>query len=423
MVRRRLIALNMLLAAVLAAAVALAAPPADGPRQDQWLEAALEPAQVYVQAQAIYRLRFYQAIDVRDLQMTGPSTRLADVRQIGPERVFEALRAGQRYRVHERSYAVFPFGSGALELSGAHVLGRVAAVAAPAADGRQAMRLEAPVQTLTVQPTPAAAAGAPWLPAQSLTLSESWSPDVTEARPGQALRRSIRIEAVGIDAGQIPPLQVAAPGMRVDAEAPRIENRLAGERNIGVREQTYQLVALRAGTVLVPELKLYWWNLATDTLASATLPARTLQFAPADMPTAGALPLTRAASSSSSPTPAPLPSASKRWLWLVAAILLCAAMALAYARRVGVRAARRLRRVGRLGNAGAVRDDLLQWAAAIWPQVPPATLPALAERWPDPAAHRALASLERCLYGPQRGHFDAATLNAIVRAVRQFRGP
>lgn len=257
--------LGLLLAVVLASAAILAAPPAAAQNQgrDLWLEAEIEPAQVYVQAQAIYRLRLYQAVDVRELKINGPSARLADLRQIGGERVYEALRDGRRYRVHERSYAVFPFGSGALELSGAHATGRVVSVsavgagAAKAADGRQAVRLEAAARTLTVRPVPASAAGADvWLPAHTLTLSESWSPPAAETRPGQALRRSIRIEAGGIDAGQIPQMQVVAPGMMVDAEAPRLQNRMAGERNIGVREQTFRMVAQRAGEILVPELRL-----------------------------------------------------------------------------------------------------------------------------------------------------------------------
>ena len=422
----------MLLAGVLAASALWAAQPVLATHPDLWLEAELEPKQVYVQAQAIYRLRFYQAVDVRDLQITGPSARLADLRPLGPERIYEASRDGRRLRVRERSYAVFPFSSGPLELSGAYALARAPAVAGGAAastDRRQALRLQAPVQTLTALPVPAAAAGAPWLPARSLTLNENWSTPDTDVQPGQALRRSIRIEALGIDAGQIPPLQITAPGMLVEAEAPRLENLIKGELNIGVREQSFRLVALNGGDILVPVLQLPWWNLATDTLAVATLPARVLRVALADAAPTSLRPVAATAAPLPEPasTPAPLPQTARLppptpspWL-LAAAVVLAAGLALAYLRHPGVRAAWRLRRACSRGDPGAVRDGLLLWAATLWPQTPPLTLEALAQRLPDPATRQALAALDRCLYGPQPARYDAAVLAATVRAVKGAR--
>jgi hypothetical protein len=410
---------------------ALAAAPAASQAQDLRLEAELEPAQVLVQAQAVYRLRFYQAVDVRELKINGPSAQLAEVRAIGGERVYEAMRDGRRYRVHERSYAVFPFGSGALVLTGASATGRIAATpATQSADGRQAVRLEAAAQTLTVNPVPAAAGTAAWLPARTLSLTESWSAPATELRPGQALWRSIRIEAAGMDAAQIPPLRLlsplsmAVPGMLVDAEPPRLENRMAGDLNVGVRVQTLRMVALRAGAVRVPELQLRWWNLNTDTAASATLPARSWQVQAADSAPASVLstPAVSAAApdhgqAQAQPTPA---STSKPWLALLAAAaLLCAGLALACAWRPRVRAAWRLQRACRNANAAAVRDGLLQWAASVWPQAPPMTLQALAERSPDPAARQALTLIERSLYGPAPGRCDAAALGDAVRAVKR----
>jgi hypothetical protein len=406
--------LTLLLAAALAATVL----PVAAQNLDVLLEAEFDPPQVYVQAQAIYRLRFYQAVDVRELKLNGPSARLADLRPLGPDRIYEAQRDGRRYRVHERSYAVFPFSSGPLQLSGAHVLGRIATTSAKSADGRQLLRIDAPSHTLTVHPAPATVGAVPWLPASSLSLSESWSPALAEIHPGQVQRRSIRIEAAGVDASQIPPMQIAADGLLVEAEPPRLENRLAGRLNIGVREQSFKLVALRGGELLLPELQLPWWNVDTNAMASASLPARRLHIA------AGAVQPDAAPIAAVSPsTPAvpaqPLPP----WLAWLAAALLVTGSVLAYVRRPGVRAAWRLQRACRLGTAAAMRDGLLQWAAAIWPQNRPLTLAALAMRLPDPAAHQALASIERSLYGPAADlaaePAAAAPLAAAVRTVKR----
>lgn len=413
---------------VLLGAAALAAQSAAAQTQDVFVEAELQPKQVYVQAQAVYQLRFYHAVDVRELKMNGPTTRLADLRPIGGERVYEALREGRRYRVHERRYALVPLGSGAMALSGASVQGRVLAPAAGAADGRTAMRLEAAAQTLTVLPVPATAGAGPWLPAAALALSESWSLPPGGISPGQVLQRTIRIEADGVDASQIPPLTVLAPGLQVVAEPPRLENRPDGERMTGVREQRFQLLALRAGTLEVPALQLAWWNLRADALAVAILPARTLRVAAVGTEGTAEPPGDRPVNAASAPTRRSTPDTTlpvAPWwprLLLASALLLGIGLGWAYARRPRVRAAWRLQRACRGGHAGAVRDALLAWAALTWPAQPPLTLAALAERGVDPAARQALGLLERSLYGPPADPSDVAALQAALRTIQRGRG-
>lgn len=367
--------------------------------QDLLLEAQLEPAQVYVQSQAVYRLRLYRAVDVQDLQLAGPAARVADLRPIGSDRVYETVRDGRRYRVHERSYAVFPFASGTLQLAGAHASGRIPASGARAPDGRQPVRIDALPQTLTVLPAPAGVDA--WLPAQALVLRETWT-----AAPAGALRRTIRIEATGVDAAQLPELPVAAPGITVRTEPAHLENRFEGTRNIGVREQSFIVAHAGAGDAVVPALQVQWWHTGTGMPMTASLPAKTLpRIQP---PTAAG----QAAPSGQAP---PLRAASGlAWLALPFALLLGVAVV-----RYCTSAACVLQRACRRGDARAVRDGLLAWSAAVWPHAPPRTLAALAERLPDPAARNAATGIERSLYGPQDAGLDAAALRTAVRLIRQ----
>lgn len=408
------------LTVVLAAMNAVAAP-AGG---DVMLEVELNPAQVYVQSQAIYRMRFFQAVDVRDLKIFGPSARLAEVRPIGTDTVNETQRDGRRYRVHERRFAVFPFGSGALELTGARVEGRVAAIDATSTDGRQALRLDAPVQTLSVRPVPTEVGTNPWLPARSLTLSESWSPADLQTQTGQVLRRQIRIEALGVDAAQIPPVALVVPGMLIRAEAVKLENRTVGDVNLGVRDQTFSLVALNDGEIVVPQVRMPWWNLKNDSLTISTLTSRTLRVLPGDEK---AEPILTAPSSLVPEKTPPQPSktiatpVSDLSLWLSALAILCAGTLLAWLKRHTLKAEWALQHACRSASSSAVRHALLQWAAVIWPATPPTTLEALAQRLNDPQASTALAGIDRCLYGPTQGVCAAAALAAAVRTVKQSR--
>lgn len=389
--------------------------------RDVLLEAELIPAQVYVQAQAVYRMRFFQAVDVRDLKIIGPSARLAEVRPIGIDTVNEAQRDGRRYRVHERRFAVFPFSSGELELSGAHVEGRVPATDATSVDGRQAIQLDAPARTLSVRPVPSELGLTPWLPARSLTLNETWAPVELQVKTGQILHRHIRIEALGVDAAQIPPIELVVPGMLIRAEAVKLHNRVVGELNMGVSEQSFSLVALQDGTIVLPQVRLPWWNLGDDMAAHATLASRTLSVRPGDANVAQILSPPLAPQPEISP-PAQLKtktSSTPNFLLLAGLAAFITVFLLAWFKRQRVRAVWSLRIACQSGKASAVRDALLEWAALIWPHMPPPTLEALGHKLDDPLAQDALATIDRCLYGPNDGRCDAIALSAAVRTIKR----
>jgi hypothetical protein len=343
---------------------------------DLLIETELEPERVHVLSQAVYRVRFLHAVDVSGVELGGPSAQAADFREIG-SRVGEAVRDGRRYRVHERSYAVFPFASGALLLSG----GQAGGLLPSAAGGRKVVRIEAPPRLLTVLP----ALEGDWLPARSLKLEESWAPAF-----GATQRRTIRVEAAGVDAAQLPAVVLDIPGVTVQPEPPRFRNRFKGELNIGTREQGFLL--LPEGKVTVPELQLHWWNVEEGSFAVASLPAHVLRaerggIAPANM---SLLP------------------------WILAA-LLCALAGLLVHRLLP---RLRLRHACLQTDLHRVRGGLLAWSAGIWPQ-PPRTLGMLAGHMRDPAVRNVLNEMERALYGPSAKKWKACELLALVRAVQR----
>lgn len=385
----------VLLFCVLAALPVAASP-------DLFLETEVEPARVVVQTQAVYRLRFFQGVDVNGLKITGPSAALADFRQIGETRVSEAVRDGRRYRVHERTYAVFPFASGGLEIAGARAEGQVAASTGKFPDGRRVIRLEAPPRLLTVLPAPAAVG----LPAKSLALSETSSmPAAGAMGVGEVLLRRIRIEAAGVDAGQLPEIRVEVPGMSVYAEPARLENQFRGEESIASREQVFRLVPLRPGTMTMPAVHLRWWKADAGEAAVAVLPARKVRVV-----AAGA-----AAGISNNMVAGDSPP----YLALsIAGGLLVVGAAGGWRCRAAARAAWRLHRACRAGDVEAVRDGVLAWAAARWPGPPPLTLGALAEGLGEDPARRALAELDRSLYGPAAGGLAGKQLAAMMRRIK-----
>lgn len=406
---------------------------------DFWLESVLEPASPYVQAQAVFALRLYQAVSLRDLEFHAPTAPLADIRPIDGERVSEINRGERRYRLTERRYAVFPFASGKLELPEAHVSARTATGAATTASP---LRIVAPTGVHEVLPMPPGSRGAAWVPARALVLAETWSADPAEARVGEPLRRTIRIEAHGVDAAQLPEVVPAGPGFSAHAEPPRLDNHFDDMWNVGIREQVWQVVPARPGSLVLPAIDLPWWDVVTHRMRRASLPARTIHVttgsghepapepSPADThagPPQGMT--TSPPTSEPSSAPAPAEPAAKTtdtipvFATVAAALAVVAGLLFHLHLRRHHSAWRELKKACRRHDPRAARDAVLRWVARYHPAAPPHTLGEVARWLPKADAQAALADLDRHLYGPDTPAWDGRILLASLATWRYKSRP
>lgn len=383
---------RLALAGLAIASTAVAAP-------DWLLETEMLQPRTMVQTEAIYRLRFYQGVAIRDLDIEPPSLPLAEVRPSGTQRVFETQREGRRYRVHERHYAIFPYASGDLKITGARVNGVLPSASLD--EKKRRLRLQGDTLALAVQPLPAGH----FLAAHALTLSEQWEvPDPAAYHPARWLRRQIRIEARGIDATQIPELTLDIPGYAIHPDSARLENRSENGMAVATRIQTYQLVPQRDALPDIPALSLRWWRIGDQTSQLAALPAR--PFA-----------TTALASAPKIARPPPVN--------LALACLLGGLVVFAGIRRRAIRLEWQLQRAMAGGNPTIVRDAILALAARRLPAAPPSSLGALAGILDDPEARGAAQGLERIIYGPPASppsrHLIAGMARQIKRGLRRQR--
>lgn len=386
-----------------------------------WVEAEIEPVAPYVQAQALYTLRLYQAVGVQDVEFHAPRAQLADIRPIDDPQVGEVTRDGRRFRVTARRYAVFPFASGPLALSDGHVTGTVT-VPGASPPATEALRLDPPATTLDVLAIPPDAGHGAWLPARRLSISETWSPDPAVARVGQTLRRTIRIEAEGLDAAQLPVLAPGGEGFAAHPEVPRLDNYAADNWNVAIREQSWLIVPLRAGSLALPALQLPWWDVGAHRARSAMLPERQFTITSAQPPSDASTPVVPPPLDAAAPAgpsePAAAITRARTTLHSLIALLPIAA-ALGAAVWLGFRLRRRtaawrgLREACRRGDPRAAQRALLQWAASRWPDSHPRSVGEVAGRLPAPAAD-ALGELDRRIYGPDRGPWDGTALLAGI---------
>ncbi len=399
---------------------------------DVLFELGCEPVAVYVQSQALCWARAMHAVELRDLSIVPPAARLASVRPLGGPRVSEKNWQGRRYRVHEQRYAVFPFASGTLVLRGARLTGRLLDAKATAADGRRVIELAAAAAQLQARAEPNTTNASPWLPSRQVTLRDVW-PEDGPGRLGEPMRRTLRVEAVGVLAEQIAEIQLAIPGMSVHPGPVRLETRLAGDMVVGIREQDYLIVPRQSGDHLIPEVTVVWWDTARQVSQTAVLPAKRLRvtgLAAEGRPTPAPL----------ADNPGPLPSRQPKRpaesdgvpsdpfghrivvFVLGLGLVWLGVFMFYFAKREPSSTLRRLKRACQHDEGETARDVLLAHAARRWPTNPPQTLAALADRQANPRARGALLRLERHLYGPAgSGYRLAAEFAGLAEVCRMPR--
>lgn len=259
---------------------------ADAGNRDIFLEAEISPDPAYVQAQMRFVLRLLRSVDVVDGTLTEPSATNAVLRRLGHDISYTTTRNGRSYRVLERRYALFPQTSGELLVSPVRFEGEVVdpgqagtGLGRLFARGRR-VRLETPVVRATALSPPADFPGGTWLPARNLELSEEWSKDPDTLRAGEPVTRTLRIEALGLAAEQLPEIGVTiTDNVKEYGDQPITRTTTDSDWVRGVREQRIALVPAKPGTYTLPELRIDWWDTERHAPRQAVIPARVLEVA------------------------------------------------------------------------------------------------------------------------------------------------
>ncbi|RON85409.1 BatD family protein [Pseudomonas fluorescens] len=253
-----------------------------------FIEASLDQSSVYVQAQAILTLRIYHSVSLYDDSSLTP-LQIADARieQLGDTRTYEKDLNGVRHGVIEMRYAIYPQHSGLLTIA-PQTFSATLVDTQPSQDANaqgpkpgKLMRVSSSEIPLTVKPKPLTyPVDAPWLPARSLSLSESWNPEPEHTQVGDSLTRSLTLKVEGLAASQLPALPATdVNGLRRYPDQPVLSNQSTDRGIVGSREEREALVPSRSGAIDLPTVDVVWWNTFEDHLEHSSLPARTLQVA------------------------------------------------------------------------------------------------------------------------------------------------
>ena len=353
-------------------------------------EVSLDQPSVYVQAQAILTLRLYHSVALYDdSSLTPMHVPDALVEQLGEPRTYEKMINGVRHGVIEVRYGVYPQHSGELVIpaqtfSATQVDSQPASTPAPLGPKPgKLVHISSTEVTLNVKPKPENyPATAPWLPARSLSLSETWNPEPDHCQVGDSLTRTLTLKAEGLSSAQLPALPATdVNSLRRYPDMPQLSNQITENGLIGSREEREALVPTRVGQVELPAVEVVWWNTHVDRLERTYLPARTLQVA-ANPNQAVETPVNAASSS--------LTATSPLWLWQLSTLFFaCTTLA-----GVGLWwRARRQPAILRAAQTGpsprSLLDDLKRACLANDPQATRQALDAWARQQPETLADMA----------------------------------
>ena len=254
--------------------------------QELFMEAVIDKDSIYVQEQLLFSIRLYYTISgIRNPIFTELDMPDTVIQMIGTPNQYEKLVDGVRYGVYEKQYALFPQRSGTLEIPDIMFRGEVT-------DGSsryvfrnlntRTITSYAEGHTIEVREKPANyPENAVWLPASDVKIRERWDNDFTNVRVGDAINRTIEIEAFGLDGAALPPLDTpTVASVNMYPEPPEINRTYVNGNIVGERIQENSLVMTEAGTIRIPGVSLPWFDIDTEEVKYATLEDTAIQVGP-----------------------------------------------------------------------------------------------------------------------------------------------
>ncbi|WP_145669385.1 BatD family protein [Bradyrhizobium stylosanthis] len=260
----------------------------------------------------------------------------------------------------------------------------------------------------------AAAAMRPFLSARKLTAEQSVKRSSDKLKPGDAVTRTVRVDAEGTQAMLLPPQTFAAvDGLRLYPAQPVLNDTTDGRADVTTSTRTDSAIYMleRNGSYALPEIVIAWWNTESARIEQIRLEAMPLEV-------------------EGGPTAGGLPSGAWTWEavrdavidhWALVSLLFIGIIGLAWGAPAAARrlmrifqrrhaaylnseawSFRHLRRAAGKRDAADVYFGLLAWLQRFEPVAKVGTIDALTSAAQDPLLDQQIAALRAELFAPQR---------------------
>lgn len=388
---------------------------------------------LYVQAQLSLIVRLYYPGGLTQGALKHPEIDNAVV-ELLDEVQYTAQRGGQNLNVLERRYAIQPERSGELVIPPIRFDGRLSRARRSFFNvgGGRRVRAASDELRFEVKSQPASFSGEYWLPARRMefTLEQ----DQTEVRVGDPVNRTVALQAQGLSHTQLPELpELELNGGRIYASGGEGVTNSHDRWMVAQRSFQQAIVPSTAGTLIIPDTQIAWWNVVTNQEEVLVIPGSEITVLPALVDDSVTPPpnqdFTPADNSSEAPSVVAGPA---YWHWTNAAlaVLWLFTMILWWRERsrapraerkqkaepqVSTSAALKALKTACLANdAEAARRALLDWGKARWPKQPPDNVHSLAQRLADDAIRVEIQAMQASRYAAEQSPWQGAALWQLI---------
>lgn len=226
----------------------------------------------YLNQEILYKVSLISKHRLIDARYQAPQVEDAILFPLGQGQQYQTTRGGEVYQVEEQIYAIFPQKSGSLKITppSLHAL--------TYDFSPQPVTLTGDNITLKVQPIPKKMVHREWLPSKLVRLQESYEQSSTKLSQGATIVRNIDLQAQGLVAQLLP--EITFPDradLRIYPGQAERDNRIQQGELWGRYQLKITYVFPTPGTVVIPAIKLPWFNVKTQKLEIAELPAKTYE--------------------------------------------------------------------------------------------------------------------------------------------------
>ena len=262
-------------------------PPVNGSLGEVFIETLIEPEDSYVQQQIRVRYRLYYSVAIQALERDDFTIDGAIVEAM-PDVNYHRSVDGKPYNVAEFNYVVYPQESGTLEIPAYRWMARLSR------GGRSNMfglnsgrseikRLSTEAKTINVKPKPSTfPQGATWIPATQVTIAESWNTSPQTFKVGEPITRKVILSAQGLMSSQLPQLisdEDLDEKVKFYPEQPELNNDTDEAGINGKRLESVAVVVSEGGDLILPAVKIPWWDVTNNQLKYAELPQKRITVA------------------------------------------------------------------------------------------------------------------------------------------------
>ncbi|MEH6471722.1 MAG: BatD family protein [Halopseudomonas sp.] len=403
------------------------------PAGDYYLELDSDVSQAYVDQQIKVSIRLYSAIRLSNLEAQPLQLDNAEVVKLDDQQ-YQKVQNGRRFLVYELNYAVFPRRPGALEIP-AQRFNAIKDAARSLFDSRRGLqiRLATQPQSINILSAPSQVSPRDWLPAESISLTQTLSQPDGEYRVGEPITRTLTLRAAGIESDRLPPLKPATgSAFKSYPEPAELDQQTPASGIQTSRSERYGLVPTQTGRLELPAVELVWWDTTSNQPRVARVEAQSINVLPPLNAPAAQLPpvVTTPLQQLNTPLPVQFVEVESKWLlwtnlaWATLCLILvgiwwrarnktaqtaASELPLQVVNQDEVQAFHALEKACQQNEPVVIRQALTAWRQLAGDSVTDESLRELSEQ------------LDRGLYAQQANAetFDSLALLTVVRGCRQ----